>query len=151
MITVDWLIYFTSSLPLLTIRGATQEMEEVLPLVENAVQHGLQSSPKAGCLRLVVRRRMGEWLDMSISDDGQGVPSTEVERVFFAVRPRVHALSLLRRRLQELFGRSFRLEVHSDIGRGTTVTMRIPLRKRFGVGLESPRAITSDFRELTPN
>jgi hypothetical protein len=44
------------------------------PLVENAVQHGLQSLPKAGCLRLVVRRRMGEWLDMSISDDGQGCP-----------------------------------------------------------------------------
>jgi LytS/YehU family sensor histidine kinase len=99
------------------------------PLVENAVQHGLQSSPKAGCLRLVVRRQMGEWLDMSISDDGHGVPSTEVERVFFAVRPRVHALSLLRRRLQGLFGRSFRLEVCSDVGQGTTVTMRIPLRK----------------------
>jgi LytS/YehU family sensor histidine kinase len=99
------------------------------PLVENAVQHGLQSSPKAGCLRLVVRRQMGEWLDMSISDDGHGVPSTEVERVFFAVRPRVHALSLLRRRLQGLFGRSFRLEVCSDVGQGTAVTMRIPLRK----------------------
>ena len=29
------------------------------PLVENAVQHGLQSSPKAGCLRLLVRRMGG--------------------------------------------------------------------------------------------
>jgi LytS/YehU family sensor histidine kinase len=67
---------------------------------------------------------------MSISDDGQGVPATQIERVFFAVRPRVNALSLLRRRLQGLFGRSFKLEVHSDIGRGTTVTMRIPLRQR---------------------
>ena len=112
------------------------------PLVENAVQHGLQSSPKAGCLRLVVRRQMGEWLDMSISDDGHGVPSTEVERVFFAVRPRVHALSLLRRRLQGLFGRSFRLEVCSDVGQGTTVTMRIPLRK--GSELDCCR------RELSP-
>src|SRR6266481_1050609 len=59
------------------------------PLVENAVQHGLQSSPKAGCLRLEVRRQMGEWLDMSISDEGEGVPATEIERVFFAGRPRV--------------------------------------------------------------
>ena len=110
------------------------------PLVENAVQHGLQSSPKAGRLRLVVVRRMGEWLDMSISDDGQGVPSTEVERVFFAVRPRVHALSLLRRRLQGLFGRSFRLEVGSEVGRGTTVRMRIPLRRRFDIAEESLEA-----------
>jgi LytS/YehU family sensor histidine kinase len=110
------------------------------PLVENAVQHGLQSSPKAGRLRLVVVRRMGEWLDMSISDDGQGVPATEVERVFFAVRPRVHALTLLRRRLQGLFGRSFRLEVGSEVGRGTTVRMRIPLRRRFDTAEESLEA-----------
>jgi two-component system sensor histidine kinase LytS len=106
------------------------------PLVENAVQHGLQSSPKAGCLRLVVRRRMGEWLDMSISDDGQGVPATEVERVFFAMRPHLHALSLLRRRLQGLFGRSFRLEACSDVGQGTTVAMRIPLQTHSALRLQ---------------
>jgi len=103
------------------------------PLVENAVQHGVQSSPNTGCVRLVVRRRMGEWLEMSVSDDGQGVPATEVERFFFAGRPRVHALSLLRRRLQGLFGRSFKLEVRSDIGQGTTVTVRIPLRTQLGI------------------
>jgi hypothetical protein len=40
------------------------------------------------------------------------------------------------------------LEVRSEIGEGTTVTMRIPLRNRLGVGLESPEAITSDLREL---
>jgi len=90
-------------------------------------------------------------LEMSMSDDGQGVPSTEVEQLFFAERQRVHALTLLRRRLQGLFGRSFQLEVRSEIGEGTTVTVRIPLRKRFGVGLESPRAITSEVSKLAPD
>jgi two-component system sensor histidine kinase LytS len=122
----------------------------VQPLVENAVQHGLHSSPRAGRLQLMVRP-MGEWLEMSVRDDGQGVPSTEVEQLFFAERPRVHALMLLRRRLQGLFGRSFQLEVRSEIGEGTTVTMRIPLRKPFGVRPESPRIITSNLRELAPN
>ena len=46
------------------------------PLVENAVQHGLHSSPRAGRLQLVVRPT-GQWLEMSVSDNGQGVPSTE--------------------------------------------------------------------------
>jgi two-component system, LytTR family, sensor kinase len=100
------------------------------PLVENAVQHGLHSSPRAGRLDLVVRAT-GPWLEMSVSDDGQGVSSTEVEQVFFAERPRVHALVLLRRRLQGLFGRSFQLEVRSEIGEGTTVTMRIPPQTRI--------------------
>jgi two-component system, LytTR family, sensor kinase len=117
------------------------------PLVENAVQHGLHSSPQAGRLQLVVRST-GQWLEMRVSDDGQGVPSTEVEQLFFAERPRVHALALLRRRLQGLFGDSFQLEVCSEIGEGTTVTMRIPLRKHFGVNSEAPRAISPELRKL---
>ena len=88
---------------------------------------------------------------MSIRDDGQGVPPTEVEHVFFAERQRVHALVLLRRRLQGLFGRSFQLEVRSQIGEGTTVTMRIPLPKAFRVGLQSSSVVTSDLREPAPN
>jgi two-component system LytT family sensor kinase len=120
------------------------------PLVENAVHHGLHSSPGAGRIQLAVRP-IGQWLEMSIRDDGHGVAPTEVEHVFFAERRQVHALVLLRRRLQGLFGRSFQLEVRSQIGEGTTVTMRIPLRKRFGVSLESPRAIPSELCELAPN
>jgi LytS/YehU family sensor histidine kinase len=120
------------------------------PLVENAVQHGLHSSVRAGRLQLFVRQA-GPWLEMSVRDDGQGVPSKEVEQVFFAERARVHALVLLRRRLQGLYGRSFQLEVRSEIGEGTTVTVRIPLRKRFGASSESPRVISSEFRELAPN
>ena len=122
----------------------------VQPLVENAVHHGLHSSPRAGRIQLAVRPT-GQWLEMSIRDDGQGVPPTEVEHVFFAERQRVHALVLLRRRLQGLFGHSFQLEVRSEVGEGTPVTMRIPLRKRFGVGLESPRAIPSELCELARN
>jgi two-component system LytT family sensor kinase len=99
------------------------------PLVENAVQHGLRGSPKAGRLRLLVGLA-GEWLEMSVNDDGPGVASSEVEQVFFTAGPRVHALPLLRRRLEKLFGRSFRLEVRSELGQGTQVTMRIPLLKR---------------------
>jgi len=117
------------------------------PLVENAVQHGLHSSPRAGRLQLAVRTT-GQWLEMSVSDDGQGVSATEVEQLFFAERPRVHALALLRRRLQGLFGSLFQLEVRSEIGEGTTVTMRIPLQKQFGANLEAPRAITPELRKL---
>jgi LytS/YehU family sensor histidine kinase len=120
------------------------------PLVENAVQHGLHSSPGAGRLQLVVRPTES-WLEMTVIDDGQGVPSTEVEQLFFGERPRVHALVLLRRRLQGLFGRSFQLEVRSEIGEGTTVTMRIPFRKRLAVNLEAPRALISEVSELAPS
>jgi two-component system, LytTR family, sensor kinase len=120
------------------------------PLVENAVQHGLQSSPKAGRLRLTVRLA-GQWLEMSVSDDGQGVPSTEIEKVFFAAGPQVHALGLLRRRLQALFGHSFRLEAWSQIGHGTTVTVRIPLPTRLEVAGRSLESVTPEGGRLAPS
>jgi LytS/YehU family sensor histidine kinase len=110
------------------------------------VQHGLQSSATAGRLRLGIRAA-GEWLEMSVSDDGKGVASREVEHVFFARRPGLHALSLLRRRLQTLFGRSFRLEVYSEIGEGTTVTLCIPLQPPFeivGTSLKASRRTPAD-------
>ncbi|MEA3146276.1 MAG: two-component system, LytTR family, sensor kinase [Verrucomicrobiota bacterium] len=123
------------------------------PLVENAVQHGVQSSPKAGRLRLVVCR-VGKWLEMSVSDDGQGVPSSEVEQIFFAERPRVHALALLRRRLQALFGRSFHLEIQTEVGQGTTARMRIPLQRqpvhRLISGRHTAVGDLADFQGVQP-
>jgi LytS/YehU family sensor histidine kinase len=117
------------------------------PLVENAVLHGLHSCARAGRLGLRVHAA-GSWLEMSVSDDGEGVPQENVEQVFFAEGPGVHALALLRRRLQGLYGRSFQLVVCSEVGQGTTVTLRVPLRKRFGGVLESPGTIPPGFRGL---
>jgi LytS/YehU family sensor histidine kinase len=119
------------------------------PLVENAVQHGLQTSPKGGRLRLTVRLA-GQWLEMSVSDDGPGVPATEVEKVFFGVGLQVHALGLLRRRLQVLFGHSFRLEAWSEVGQGTTVTVRLPLPTRFEVAGRSLESMTPERGRLAP-
>ena len=116
------------------------------PLVENAVQHGLQSSANAGRLRLEVRVA-GERLEMSVSDDGQGVSSPEIERVFFAKRSRAHALALLRRRLQILFGRSFDLEVRSAVGQGSTVTIRIPLRTEIVIAERADAEEVNGFPE----
>jgi len=99
------------------------------PLVESAIQLGLHSSPRPGLLQLAVCARK-PWLELNVSDNGQGVSPTEVEHVFFAERTPVHALALLRRRLQGV-GRSFQPEVRSEIGEGTRVTLRVPLRKQF--------------------
>ena len=110
------------------------------PLVENAVQHGLHSSPRPGRLCITVRRT-GKWLETSVKDNGQGVSSTDVEKIFFGERERVHALVLLRRRLEGLFRRSFHLDVHSDVGVGTAVTMHIPLLKALDARSELPEAV----------
>jgi two-component system sensor histidine kinase LytS len=117
------------------------------PIVENAVQHGLYSTPKAGRLQLAIHAD-GKWLELSVSDDGKGVLSADVDKVFFANNPEVHALALLRRRLQGLFHDSFRLEVKSELEQGTTVTMCIPLRRGFGIPVNCSDDTVSDFCRL---
>jgi two-component system, LytTR family, sensor kinase len=113
------------------------------PLIENAIQHGLPSSPPGQRLELVASTA-GDWLEMSVRDDGKGVPSADIEKVFFAGGPRVHALVLLRRRLRGLFGDAFRIQVTSEVGKGTTVMIRIPLRKQPRTETES--AFAPGFR-----
>jgi sensor histidine kinase YesM len=89
-------------------------------------------------VRVTVQGGIEECLEMSVCDDGRGMPPAEVEQVFFAVGPRIHALPLLRQRLDRLFGRFFQLKVRTDIGQGTAGTIRIPLRGRFAIVEEAP-------------
>lgn len=102
------------------------------PLVENAVEHGIQSSSNAGQVRVAVRA-VEQWLEMSVTDDGKGVPASNVQKVFFEERPKAQGLVLLRRRLHSLFDHSFSFTVASEIGCGTTVTLRIPMQPPYEV------------------
>lgn len=119
------------------------------PIVENAVQHGLHSTPHAGRLSIVISA-VEQFLEVSVSDDGLGVPSADVEKIFFGNRTEVHAMALLRRRLQGLYHNSFRLEVRSEVEHGTTVTMRIPLRRGSGISQKSIDDAVCDFYRLAP-
>jgi two-component system sensor histidine kinase LytS len=132
------------------LSGALVPPFSLQPLVENAVEHGLQSSPTAGRLGVIVRR-MGHQLEMTVSDDGQGVAAADIERVFFAEGPRAHALVLLRRRLRGLFGRSFGLDVSSVPGEGTSVTLRLPLRLQMEPAQIPSEIVTSDGSRLVPH
>ena len=119
------------------------------PIVENAVQHGLHSTPHAGRLSIVIGA-VEQFLEVSVSDDGRGVRSADVEKIFFGNRTEVHAMALLRRRLQGLYHNSFRLEVRSELEHGTTVTMRIPLRRGSGISQKSIDDAVCDFYRLAP-
>ncbi len=116
-------------------------------LVENAVQHGIQSTARAGRLQLEVRQ-IERWLEMTVTDDGRGVAADQVEKVFFEERTKAHALLLLRRRLQGLFGHSFSFAVSSEVGRGTTVTIRIPVQPPFEVVGRSLEQFVTENGEL---
>ncbi|MBV8213566.1 MAG: histidine kinase [Verrucomicrobia bacterium] len=119
------------------------------PVVENAVQHGLHSTAHAGHLCIVIGA-VGRYLEVRVTDDGRGVPSADVEKIFFGNRSEVHAMALLRRRLEGLYQTSFRLEVRSELEHGTTVTMRIPLRRSSETPPKSSEETVPNFYHLAP-
>jgi len=96
------------------------------PLVENAIQHGLEPSRQGG--QLTVRARHdGQHLILSVNDTGRGLQAAQVARRGAAG----FGLSCVRDRLQSLYGNSASLALEpAPTGPGTHVTLSLPLAGR---------------------
>ncbi len=105
----------------------------------NLFNNAIQSFGESGGTILVSSRRDGEHAVVEISDDGCGVPSDKIETVFeplystktFGVGL---GLPIARQIVQQHDGE---LSMKSQLGKGTTVTVRIPLRTSNQEGHES--------------
>jgi two-component sensor histidine kinase len=86
------------------------------PLVENAIQHGLEPKIEGGRVR-VVARAQGDLTEILIEDDGLGFGAT--------TRGSGVGLSNLRERLAALFGGAARMTIE-DAQPGTRVRLRLP-------------------------
>jgi LytS/YehU family sensor histidine kinase len=104
-------------------------------LVENAVVHG-RPPATAVCRVQITIMVKNERLEMTVTDNGTGVPGTQIEQVFFPQRSQLGRLILLRRQLGALFGNSFKLEIDSEIGIGTRAALSLPLRVDSAASLE---------------
>ncbi|WP_127579497.1 sensor histidine kinase [Paenibacillus koleovorans] len=106
------------------------------PIIENAMIHGLNQ--RAGLIRLTAVREGGFYV-VKVIDDGLGMDEGQLE----ALRRKLLSgepdgghrqgfsgigVSNVYERMRMQFGPSFRMEVESVPGEGTTVTMRIPVR-----------------------
>jgi LytS/YehU family sensor histidine kinase len=93
------------------------------PLVENAIQHGLEPSRQGG--QLTVRARHdGENLILSVDDTGRGLQAANLARRGTAG----FGLSCVRDRLQSLYGGTASLSLTPQpAGTGTHVSLRLPV------------------------
>ena len=93
------------------------------PLVENAVRHGVQPKLQGGTVSIVAAESNGQLL-LTVADDGAGMASES--RAHEATDGHVHALTLLQRRLEGLYGSRFQVAFESRLGEGTKISLRIP-------------------------
>jgi two-component system LytT family sensor kinase len=90
-------------------------------LVENAIRHGIAKRPDAGRL-IVVARRDGDTLELSVIDDGAGI---DAEIVTLQGR----GVENTRERLRALYGERASLEITGRADGGTTAMLRAPYRE----------------------
>jgi len=114
----------------------------LLQIAINIVSNAVKFTPEGGDVRLTLHARMGEGVTMKVADTGIGIPQEDIQRV---LRPFEQVESSYARkhggsglglpyadRLARLHGGELTLQ--SIVGRGTTVTVRLPAERLLGVG-----------------
>lgn len=113
----------------------TQEMPTFLlqPVVENAIIHGLEPKIEGGLIRVHIRKQDGN-LVMTVTDNGVGMDKTTLEHLMDSTRPvrgdvSGIGMSNIVKRLQ-LLGAPDSFQIRSHLGKGTSITMRIPCENK---------------------
>jgi signal transduction histidine kinase len=105
------------------------------PIVENAVRHGLLSKKEGGTIRISTRKQQN-FLVIRVEDNGVGMPEEKVRLLLQDRLPGAGVgVSNVNNRLKSIYGEE--LQIESREGKGTGVTIRIPLIKGGSVENES--------------
>lgn len=106
------------------------------PFVENAIVHGLEQSGSWGCVQ--VRGELkDDMLHFVIEDNGGGIPKEALEEILFAsedkryANQRVghYAIRNVKERMALRYGSAAKLDIQSEPGAGTRVSIIIPAEK----------------------
>ncbi|WP_243648008.1 sensor histidine kinase [Acidipila rosea] len=112
------------------IDPATLEMQVpsmlLQPLVENSIKHGLEPRISGGVITLRSRLE-GAKLIIEVEDDGVGIAPGRTQSTGVLRQGTGIGMRNVRERLEVLFGEAARFDVSSRPGRGTKVTMVMPV------------------------
>ncbi|MBI2188964.1 MAG: PAS domain-containing protein [Acidobacteria bacterium] len=117
---------------------------QVRQIIWNIASNGLRAMPDGGRLRLVAESTSGpDEVVLGVSDEGRGIPAEELDTIFQPFRGSFDkgtglGLAIVHRIVSDYGGN---IEVSSDVGVGTTVRVRLPLRPAAIVGQGSRRPL----------
>lgn len=107
-----------ASIPKLTIQ----------PLVENAIQHGLEEMLTDCCITVRVFFE-DDLLNITVSDNGPGMEQQTIEQIYSGkIKPKGSGIGLfnIMERIELMFGEKYKAKIDSELGKGTTVKITLP-------------------------
>ena len=112
----------------------------VQPFVENAIVHGFENVT-IPCRLRVTARRAGSYIRFKIEDTGIGMRQDQIYEIleeetekYAKQRVGRFAIKNIKERLQLKFHGNFELNIQSDVGHGTTVTLMVPFEEEDNSG-----------------
>lgn len=100
----------------------------IQPLVENAVKHGIALKPSGGKVELRARfEPIGGVLRIRVSDDGVGIEPERLAQFMTVGSNGGSALANIYERLVRLYGGRASFDISSSPGKGTTVSLGLPV------------------------
>lgn len=98
----------------------------IQPLVENAVQHGIEAATGVGRIRIEAHD-VGTEVEIAIEDDGVGADPERIRAVLAGDEAGDHVgMANVDARLRQTFGDEYGLTVETALGAGTRVSFRVP-------------------------
>ena len=120
------------------IQPVKGDPEEMVQIFSNLIQNGLNAMPNGGTLTITTYVEEN-YVYCKISDSGAGIPKENLDRIFDAFFSTKHegtglGLSIVYRIVREHNGN---IAVESEVGKGTTFTLRFPITEpnRSGSGM----------------
>lgn len=96
------------------------------PLVENAIYHGLKMKETFGMLTIKLFM-VDELITIEVIDNGQGMDTDTLSTILEPKDKREHfGLYNVKHRIQLFFGEEYGLDIDSELGQGTRVSVTIP-------------------------
>lgn len=98
----------------------------IQPLVENGIKHGLAGHEEGGKVNVQAQLRDGE-LHVTVEDDGVGMARAKTQALLESDgEGQCIGVANCNRRLRQIYGAAYGLQIESRPGGGTLVALRIP-------------------------
>lgn len=107
------------------------------PLVENALYHGIKYKRAKGTIR-VTGKKQGDCLVFVVSDDGVGMEAEELNLLRSEIEKpcqeseKGFGLANVNERIHMYFGKEYGMQIDSEKGKGTSITITIPAMEKEG-------------------